>query len=383
MNSKLTLRSGLFLSAFLIPSLFISINAVTLTVRGTLPSVVYEASGLDYAGSDFWTHNDGGSNKIYRVSKSGSLKQTLTVSGASNTDWEDITHHPDKSYMYIGDFGNNNMDRRNLKVYRLPYPSSTTTSITAAPIYFSYPDQTKFPSKWKNFDVEGFIHHRGKLCLFTKGEGSAIGYTKLYTIPDDPGTHVATLVDSFYVNSRITGAAINANGDVVVLISNTKIYIFSHFSGTNIFNGTCTKLSVSGSWTQKEGVSFYSNSVIYIVEEGSPSRNQIYSFDISSYLRLAAPSVPEIASMQEENLLNIKTFPNPASTHFYLETGEKFEQADIFIISMTGQIMNQIHLNNTEEQIRIETEFLKPGIYTLLFTGDNRRKNSVLVTIAH
>ena len=50
---------------------------------------------------------------------------------------------------------------------------------------------------WMNFDVEAFFHFNGHLYLFTKADGDAIGYTKMYRLSDDPGSYSATLVDSF------------------------------------------------------------------------------------------------------------------------------------------------------------------------------------------
>ena len=382
MRAKKIFIIGITMSLILLSSLISKISAITAIIRGTLPSTVSEASGLDFTGdSDFWTHNDGGSNKIYRISKSGSLKQTLTISGAANTDWEDLTHNSTRSRMYIGDFGNNNFDRRNLKIYKISYPTSSTTSITASSINFSYPDQNKFPSKWKNFDVEGFFHVNGKLCLFTKGEGSAIGYTKLYTVPDDAGTYVATLVDSFYVNSRITGASISPDGLTAVLISNTNIFLFQDFAGSNIFSGQRTKISISGSWTQKEGVSYYSNSVIYIVDEGSPGSNKIYSVDLTSYishLRLSSP-------IEEETLIEekptVSVFPNPANSFVFIQTGEVYDHVELMISDLSGVIISRMVFDNPDEKIRLETDALKPGIYTLRIVGDNRKEMSTRLSI--
>ena len=92
--------------------------AVTPSVRGTLPSVVMESSGLAYTGGySFWTHNDGyGDENLYHVSHTGSLTTTVEVLGATNHDWEDLAQDAGKNYLYIGDFGNNNCDRTNLRV---------------------------------------------------------------------------------------------------------------------------------------------------------------------------------------------------------------------------------------------------------------------------
>ena len=385
MKFKPLLISGIIASQIMLTSSLLELSAITATVRGSLPTSLSESSSLEFNGvSDFWSNNDnGGNNKIYRVSSSGSLKQSITILGASNDDWEEITHNSTRTNMFIGDFGNNNSDRQNLKIYKIPYPTSTSGStITASTINFSYPDQKKFPSSWKNFDVEGFFSLNGKLYLFTKGDGRATKYTKMYRLPDQPGKYVAKLVDSFYVDSRITAASISPDGKSAVLISNTQIHLFRNFTNNNIFTGQYHKISISGSWTQKEGVAFFSNSLIYISEEGSPGRNKIYSVDLSPYIiapRISSPDINEESVFESE----ISVFPNPANSFTFIQNNEIFSHAEVIILNLTGQIIDKKVLDNPEPKIRIETDFLKPGIYTIHFIGDNRKEKSVLLSVIH
>ena len=99
--------------------------AVNPVYMGTLPAQVNESSGLSFTGgSSFWTHNDGyGDNNLYKVSNTGTLSRTVTVLNAVNDDWEDLCHDVSRTWLYIGDFGNNDCDRTNLRIYRVPYPS--------------------------------------------------------------------------------------------------------------------------------------------------------------------------------------------------------------------------------------------------------------------
>ena len=219
-------------------SLLAGAYSITPTLVAALPATLVECSGLDYTGNNaYWSHNDGyGDNHIYKLNNSGSITRTITVNNAINYDWEDLTHDFNRNYLYIGDFGNNACDRTNLHIYRINHPKNFSgSSVTADVINFTYPDQTQFPSPWMNFDAEGFFHHNGLLYIFSKADGSAIGYTKLYTIPDQPGTYVATLVDSFYTNDRITSADINSDASAVIISSNSHIHIFSGWSGVDIF----------------------------------------------------------------------------------------------------------------------------------------------------
>src|SRR6188768_990232 len=275
----------------LILGIFFSFGASALTITPSLvtalPANLPECSGLDYTGSgSYWMHNDGyGDNHIYKVNSSGTITRTVTVNGVTNNDWEDLAHDCNRNYLYIGDFGNNACERTNLHIYRINHPKNFSgSSVSADVINFSYPDQTQFPSPWMNFDAEGFFHHNGLLYIFTKADGSAVGYTKLYTIPDQPGTHVATLVDSFYTNDRITSADINSDASAVIISTNNHIHIFTGWSGENIFSGTHKLISIAGSWTQKEALAFKDINHVYMTDEDNGSGNNIYSIDLSTWI---------------------------------------------------------------------------------------------------
>src|SRR3954451_24152951 len=68
---------------------------------------VHESSGLIWWDNQLWTHTDsGGKPDLYAVDKStGKVLKIVTITNATNVDWEDIAQ--DDDYIYIGDFGNN------------------------------------------------------------------------------------------------------------------------------------------------------------------------------------------------------------------------------------------------------------------------------------
>ena len=63
----------------------------------------------------FWTHNDSGDDAfIFAMGENGKNLGTYRVTGARNSDWEDIASYksPDGTcYLYIGDIGNNKLER--------------------------------------------------------------------------------------------------------------------------------------------------------------------------------------------------------------------------------------------------------------------------------
>lgn len=95
---------------------------------------VVESSGLAASrltAGAYWTHNDDGSF-IYAFDTRGNSLGVFRVAGALARDWEDIATGPgpqrDKSYLYIGDIGDNNSSRNEVVVYRVAEPALTTAT---------------------------------------------------------------------------------------------------------------------------------------------------------------------------------------------------------------------------------------------------------------
>ena len=358
----------------------LSVNA---TAIGTLPGVLYESSAVDFTGgSHFWSLDDSGGPILYEVARDGSLTKTLTISNAHNRNWEELTHDASRNYMFIGDFGNNNDDRTNLRVYRIPYPSSNSpASVTADEIDFRYPDQNCIPARWLNFDVESFFHYQGRLFLFSKADGSAVGYTKMYSIPDSPGNYVATLVDSFYTNDRTTSADISPDGLSVVLISNTHIHIFRNFSGTDFFGGQHTQLNIAGSWTQKEGVSFGGNNEIYLTDENTGSGNHLYYIDLSTWI---PPAQSTTTSIEKINEVSASVYPVPANQFVNVMLKNVHEGKITFsLFDVTGKNIFDSRIENPYVQFMIRTEEFQTGIYFYKIYSDAVEIQTSRIIISH
>ena len=110
------------------------------TVAGRTPaSSITEASGIVEGRRNpgtLWLHNDSGAGpRIYALSGSGALQASYDLAGAGAQDWEDIAMGPgpiaDRSYLYIGDIGDNAMARANVQIYRVEEPDVRAGSPTA------------------------------------------------------------------------------------------------------------------------------------------------------------------------------------------------------------------------------------------------------------
>ena len=253
-------------------------NEKVPTVTG-LSANLKESSGLAFVDGTLWTHNDsGGEAKLYAVDQTnGNVIKTVTVSNASNVDWEDLA--VSKTHLFIGDFGNNRGTRKDLKIYKIKLDDlKTKTVVDAEIIKFSYASQTTFTANSKtNYDCEAFIAYSGKLYLFSKNYGNE--QTDMYVIPMNAGVEVAEKVSNFNTNALVTGASIDSDNKVLALIGyglkglskgTPKTWIFSEFTDVDFFKGKQKKFS----WgkpakAQIEGVTHMGKGKLYISSEAN------------------------------------------------------------------------------------------------------------------
>ncbi len=192
----------------------------SITKTGRMLTCINESSGLTPAWQDgfFWTHNDGGGNaELYMINQTGRIFDTLFVNDSKNIDWEDLTKD-DKGNIYVGDFGNNNQDRKDLCIYK--HKNGKTEKIN-----FHYADQEHFPSKHRVFDCEAMFWHRGKLYLFSK-DWSKNHQTQLYSLSDQAGNYMLMPEQNVFLKSPVTAADVSPNGKEFALLSYGKIFVF-------------------------------------------------------------------------------------------------------------------------------------------------------------
>lgn len=235
---------------------------------GTMFTFAPESSGIIFSDGFIYTFNDSGnSNKFYKVNPTNaSLLQTITVTNFNNVDWEDIA--TDENFIYIGDFGNNNGTRTNLKILKVSKSqfvnnTASTVNVTAEAIEFSYSEQTSFVStSTHNFDCETLITKGDNLYIFTKDRGD--NATHVYKLSKNPGQYILTSFTSFNVNGLVTGGDYNSQTNEAVLIGyssghkNSFIYRLSNFNGDLFFSGNVIEKIIGNTtndW-QTEGISY-------------------------------------------------------------------------------------------------------------------------------
>lgn len=253
----------------------VSAQNPVLTELCNMPPEVIETSGIENGPNGwFWTHNDSGNPaELFCVDTNGTIQRTVSVIGDSNTDWEELAKD-DEGNLYIGNFGNNSLNRTDLRIVKIPsIDTCTVNAVVSDTIQFSYLDQVGFPpsGSYGNFDMEAMFWYNDSLHLFSKDRSNpSTGYTKHYRLPAQNGTYVAELLDSFYIGHpsfvlAITAADISANGDSMALLTADKVVLFGAYTGTDFFGGGAMTLSLSV-FSQKEAICFR-NGFLYITDE--------------------------------------------------------------------------------------------------------------------
>lgn len=274
---------------------------ITLQELGDIAGFAEETSGIEMADGLFWTHNDsGGANEIYGFNSSGTLVRTITVSNATNVDWEELAQD-ENGNLYIGDFGNNNNDRSAangtpLRIYIIPNPMDIVgNSVTANIIEFEYVDRDfSLTGGAHDFNMEAMFWWNDTLHLFNKIGGDSPSTTvKHYVLPAAPGTYIAPIVETINIcgaaacansRKRVTAADISPCGRYVILITRARMYLFNCFSGSQYFTtGNMREFTYTN--TQKEAVVFDTYQDIYITDEKSGgSGGKLYYFSLAPHV---------------------------------------------------------------------------------------------------
>ncbi|MCR4032315.1 MULTISPECIES: SdiA-regulated domain-containing protein [Flavobacterium] len=257
----------------------------------SLPKKLKEVSGITYFPENnllYTLEDSGNKNAIYAIDSKGKLAKTITLSNATNVDWEDITK--DKTgNIYIGDFGNNDNERRDLCIYKVAKNQLNNDLAKAEyKISFSYPEQKEFPPKKKEmfFDVESFFEMNGYFYLFTKNRSKGFdGTVFIYKIKNAAGTQKALKIGEFktcnnYNHCVLTSASISPDGKKVALLSHDKVLLFKDFKGDLFHKGTQTEINLNH-FSQKEAIVFKDNNTLLIADEKTNKiGGKVYEFKL-------------------------------------------------------------------------------------------------------
>ena len=218
-----------------------------------------------------WAHNDSGEPVLIAVDSQGAAVGRVRVSGATVEDWEALAVGPCPagSCLYVGDIGDNEADRRNITIYRVPEPENASGSVAVADAFrAAYPDGAH--------DAEALlVTPKGAIFVVTKGD---TGPVAMYRLPPDakPGATVTLQrvgkprqSGQVPADERITDGAVSPSGAWVALRTKTAVFIYR---SQDLLSGNWREASRVSLKTlgepQGEGIAFGDEKTIYVVGEG-------------------------------------------------------------------------------------------------------------------
>ena len=377
---------GLFLIFWLT---FIGYSQQEITEKGELPSELKEISGMEFSNGQIIAHNDSGNTAELFVLDSTTLaiSRRVSITNASNKDWEDIAQ--DQDYFYVGDIGNNRGNRQDLVIYKISKADFfSSDTVMAERIDFSYEDQERFETEGEtDWDAEALLATDDALIIFTK-QWKSHGVAA-YTIPKDAGTYTATWLGEYAINGLITGITAQSNPAHLLAIGYSNflspfVVSFNNVSASQPFGDTVVKSNLDIGLSQIEAIARVGEKRYFIgAEEYS---NAVFGIDVAAKIYAYTLSETEetegetenpeeegeeetpVAETQKEEIILFKE-ARQDTLAYVLGTTAEIRRAAIF--DVTGKKVKTL----SEEELSasmIQLHTLKSGIYYLAFYLNNK-----------
>lgn len=213
----------------------------------------------------YYTHDDqGGPAFLYVFRDDGTFVGGQNISGASNTDWEDVAPGPcpdsvdAESCLWIGDIGEGDGTRTELVLWVVPASTNGVESAVACRLV--YPEG-------KTFDAETLLVGPDRTVrIVTKEDDGA----KVFRISDpacDGGAaQTLTKEAELALSEKVTGGAISADGAQVVLRGLSTAWMWS---GCSLNWSDAPTVVDLGEQPQGEAVTFANDGTLVTTSEVS------------------------------------------------------------------------------------------------------------------
>ena len=196
-----------------------------LEVGKVVHPAMTEVSGVvasrKYPGT-FWIHTDGGKQPfLVAINRDGGTIAKFDVF-ARFTDWEDIAID-DQGHLFLGDLGNNDGERKELRVYRVNEPDPACMGKKPK----LRPDLTwhlKFPQQ--PFDCESLFIVGTNGFVISKLFNNE--HARVYRFPLAPSKEAVTLVEVgvLPITSPVTGADVSKDGKLLGIVAKHGAHVF-------------------------------------------------------------------------------------------------------------------------------------------------------------
>lgn len=193
---------------------------------------INEASGIAASAVNqgmFWTHNDSGDKaRIFLIDRQASNKAVVWLDGIENRDWEEISVGPGpeegRSYVYVGEIGDNMSRYEQKHLYRLAEPSMPNRSGVLDTTIYEF-DTITFTLEGGPRDTEALIVDplTRDIYIFSKNEKKGI---RVFRLPYPQSITRST--EAEYVMSipivKVCAADISPDGSEILIKNYTHVY---------------------------------------------------------------------------------------------------------------------------------------------------------------
>lgn len=227
---KFAVLAFLCLASFAALSLSSSVSPSGHPVGQLSGKKLKEASGIAASrlhADVLWVHNDGKGKQLYAVNVQGSIVGSVSLKSLPIDDLEDIAAGPgpdrEATYLYLGDIGDNDASRENLRVIRFPEPElagkSKRAPVGAETFTLRYPDG--------RYDAEALLVDPlvGDLFVVTKGDAA-----RVYMVPAaslQTGEVITFRLAAVLGVDKISAGDISADGRKILLRSETDAWLWT------------------------------------------------------------------------------------------------------------------------------------------------------------
>lgn len=166
----------------------------------------------------YWTHNDkGGQNAVFAITEEGEWRGTWILVGAAANDWEDIAIGPGPGglHVYVGDTGNNNLNREFHSILRFPEQEVSMEGVPTTVVFSDFETLFyRYPND-QRFDAETLLVDpiTGDIVLVTR-DRQGIGFSLVWRIPGDTEWDGTIVEPEFIANLFLPGGLQIKGGDV-------------------------------------------------------------------------------------------------------------------------------------------------------------------------
>lgn len=192
---------------------------------GALDEISGLAASRDYP-DVLWAHNDQGDGaRVFAMNVTGAARAEVTLSGVLSVDWEDMAIGPGpdgEDWLYIGDIGDNELNRESVAVVRLPEPNPGAGDAVADEVerYTLYYPEGPRDAETLLVDPLG-----GDLYLLTRPRG---GTAEIYRVAADALVDEATLEKVGSLGTEgldVRGGSVSPDGTRVWLRTDSHVFL--------------------------------------------------------------------------------------------------------------------------------------------------------------